>query len=863
MATQGFQYKYGDRPLEGYTIQRAAGRGGFGEVYYALSDSGREVAIKVVNSYEQIEIRGISQCMNLKSPHLVTIFDVKHNDQGRPFVVMEYISGPSLHGLIDESPGGLGVQKSSFFLREIGKGLTFLHDRGIVHRDLKPGNIFYENGYVMIGDYGLSKVINTTRHTGQTITVGTVHYMAPEIGDGVYDKTIDIYALGAVLYEMLTGQVPFVGSSVGEILMKHLSRQVETSDIEEPFAEIIQRAMAKNPADRYQTVQEMVEAVFGAEHIRNSVSHFAPDSLTMVAGRAARQAHREDDVPDDLTELKHQMKDHGRQVGRLGRRMGDIGRKMAQRTKEKVKNRHRDDDVRGDPADDPLILSQRSMLAVMTALSVAAVVGMLTMDSRAGGLTAALLALTTIFGAAVGIVAGARRLLPGLTAEKGVVTRIAFGGLGCIGAMTLSLPIIIGLGQQTVVEVGIVLLALFVMDWTMRTKPNRKHRVSFDHAFQAGLFGMVLSFVFDASTVFLIAVLTGLSLVVETLSPLAPRLAAQPPANQRRRKVSLTTSSVSSPHRRLWALLLAAGLVLGVGGLQRFYVRKIGTGIIWLLTGGLLGIGQLYDIIMIAMGRFRDKDGRLLVTWLNDDELAGFSGSPEPIVRQPQDADQAPAVDAGPEQRDEDDEPPAEAALDDAYERYNRAHAPGSQPVVPTRQTSWLLTSLGALIMLVAVVIGLLCAFNVPGLIQADIPPGLGRELERDIFGTSAWPGVVHRLGEILTILIMLIAVVVLIVARRCAGCGHMLRAAVGASGLLLALNSLRDALGRVNWFGIVEQANSHQVAAAIETFLNAVRRNDALLAGALFLAAVFVLAWPERRMAYQLGSSDSEGDGQ
>ena len=83
---EAYQYKYGDRPLEGYTIQRAAGRGGFGEVYYAVSDSGRQVALKVVQSYEQIELRGITQCMNLKSPHLVTVFDVKTSPEGEaPF----------------------------------------------------------------------------------------------------------------------------------------------------------------------------------------------------------------------------------------------------------------------------------------------------------------------------------------------------------------------------------------------------------------------------------------------------------------------------------------------------------------------------------------------------------------------------------------------------------------------------------------------------------------------------------------------------------------------------------------------------------------------------------------------------------
>src|SRR5688500_12218000 len=104
-----YRYKHGDQPLDGYTIHRAAGRGGFGEVYYALSDSGREVALKVIQGYEAIELRGVSQCMNLKSPHLVTIFDVKKNQDGVPFVIMEYVGGPSLRAIIDEAPGGLGT----------------------------------------------------------------------------------------------------------------------------------------------------------------------------------------------------------------------------------------------------------------------------------------------------------------------------------------------------------------------------------------------------------------------------------------------------------------------------------------------------------------------------------------------------------------------------------------------------------------------------------------------------------------------------------------------------------------------------------------------------------------------------------
>src|SRR3954451_12423046 len=283
------QYKHGDRPLDGFTIQRAAGRGGFGEVYYAVSDSGREVALKAVQGYEQIELRGISQCMNLKSPHLVSIFDVKHNEQGRPFVIMEFVDGPSLRGFLDESPSGLGEQKSAFFLREIAKGLTFLHDCGIVHRDLKPGNIFYENGYVKIGDYGLSKAITVGQTSQQTVTVGTVHYMAPEIGAGKYDRSIDIYALGAVLFEMLTGTVPHVGSTPTEVLLKHLSAEPDTTGIPEPFATVIKKAMAKEPANRYASVQEMVEATFGAEHVGESVSVFRPEELSVAAEYVARK----------------------------------------------------------------------------------------------------------------------------------------------------------------------------------------------------------------------------------------------------------------------------------------------------------------------------------------------------------------------------------------------------------------------------------------------------------------------------------------------------------------------------------------------------------------------------------------------
>ena len=106
-----------------------------------------------------------------------------------------------------------------------------------------------------IGDYGLAKFISCSRRSGQTESVGTVHYMAPEIANGRYGREIDIYALGIMLYEMLTGRVPFEGESVGEVLMKHLTAEPDLSALDEPYRDIVQRALAKDPERAHQERQ--------------------------------------------------------------------------------------------------------------------------------------------------------------------------------------------------------------------------------------------------------------------------------------------------------------------------------------------------------------------------------------------------------------------------------------------------------------------------------------------------------------------------------------------------------------------------------------------------------------------------------
>ncbi len=284
-----YTFKHGDRPLDGYTVQRGIGRGGFGEVYYAISDGGREVALKYLRDNAEIELRGVTHCMNLKSPHLVSIFDVKKSDDGDYFIIMEHVSGPSLAELLSAESSGLGMQKAAFFLREIGKGLAYLHDQGIVHRDLKPANIFYEEGQVKIGDYGLSKFISVSRHSAQTTSVGTVHYMAPEVGSGNYHRGIDLYALGVILYEMLLGKVPFEGGSMGEILMKHLTEQPEVTGLPEPFGKVIRKALEKDPKNRYQSVNEMIDDMLEVGSVRDSLAGFNTTTISSMPRRAAHE----------------------------------------------------------------------------------------------------------------------------------------------------------------------------------------------------------------------------------------------------------------------------------------------------------------------------------------------------------------------------------------------------------------------------------------------------------------------------------------------------------------------------------------------------------------------------------------------
>ncbi|MBI4602780.1 MAG: serine/threonine protein kinase [Planctomycetes bacterium] len=272
-----YAYRHGDRPIEGYTVLRAIGRGAFGEVYYAVSDGGKEVALKALMADPETELRGARECVNLASPHLVAVLDIRRAEDGTWVLVLEHMRGPTLRQLLRSHPGGLGPERTALIAAQVAAGLQALHERGIVHRDLKPENVFCEDGPVKIGDYGLAKAMNGSSRGLATRGVGTVCYMAPEVATGVYGRGVDVYSFGVLLHELLTGSRPFVGDDL-EVWAQHQTVRPALEGVPEPFRRVISRALEKDPRERYGSAKDLVD--------------------DLLAGRAlAQSGGREDPLP--------------------------------------------------------------------------------------------------------------------------------------------------------------------------------------------------------------------------------------------------------------------------------------------------------------------------------------------------------------------------------------------------------------------------------------------------------------------------------------------------------------------------------------------------------------------------------------
>lgn len=495
-----YAFKYGDQPLDGVTVQRAVGRGGFGEVYYALTDSGKQLAVKYLRANPEVELRGISHVMNLKSPHLITIYDVKYNPDREPFVLMEYVSGPSLRDLLNANPDGLGEQKAAFFLEGIVKGLSYLHDRGIVHRDLKPGNIFYDDGYVKIGDYGLSKHISMSAHSGNTASVGTVHYMAPEIGSGSYTKAIDTYALGVILYEMLCGQLPFTGSSMGEILMRHLSDNPDLSGIPAPFDKVIAKALAKDPKERYQDVNEMLDSITSVAAISQSIASFDATVLA-AAPRADVHAEQQTMTTPPRRPVAPNLDVHSPagfpDIPPLPQLLGDdpalhkpkLSRKAEKRAQKAAKKAEKQQELITRQAHGPWW--PQLLAALFLAVTVSIAVAILFVRHR--GPEAGMGLTLMLCGATTGTLIAHLAILSRLISRTGVVDRMIYVGAGALGA----LPGIAILMEEVREEFGAIIVPILlfsaIFDIDGRIKRGRRGKIDGGGWFWPAVLGFVVA----------------------------------------------------------------------------------------------------------------------------------------------------------------------------------------------------------------------------------------------------------------------------------------------------------------------------------------------------------------------------------
>jgi len=486
-----YTYKHGDRPLAGYTVQRAIGRGGFGEVYYAVADSGKQVALKYLRENPEVELRGIGHVLNLKSPHLITIYDVKQNENGDWFVIMEYVTGPSLRELLLAEPAGMSPAKVAFLLRGIVAGLSYLHERGIVHRDLKPANIFYDDGYVKIGDYGLSKHISVSQHSGQTVSVGTVHYMAPEIGSGSYTRAIDIYALGVILYEMLTGRLPFTGSSMGEVLMRHLRDNPDLTGVPAPFAAVITKALAKDPNHRYASAEELLAAVMESDELCQEVEGFDASRLTLVPrvpeASDARTVTSPQPIRPTLDVRAGPIPEVGappdlppvvrRKLDRLSRKaeakLAKAEAKIA-RIQQKWGQRAAEPHISGG-APAGAIPRRRSQLAVLTVIAVAvgSALGLLHGDGRYGA-DKALALVFFIVGGVAGPLAAHLSVLPRAVAYNPLLVRLVYAALAGL-AMLPAYNIARGSQAGELHRLIFVpMLMVAICDWHSRIERGRR-----------------------------------------------------------------------------------------------------------------------------------------------------------------------------------------------------------------------------------------------------------------------------------------------------------------------------------------------------------------------------------------------------
>jgi serine/threonine protein kinase len=261
-----------------YRVMEPLGRGGMARVYRAYHPQlDRYVAIKVLRAdlVEEEEFlarfrREARAVAALRHPNIVQVFDFDVQDDVY-YMVMELMEGDTLKARLGDyaargEPMPLG--EMTRILLDVLDGLAYAHSEGMIHRDIKPANIMLtRRGQAVLTDFGIAQIVGGTRYTVSGALMGTLNYMAPEQGlEGHSDARSDIYSLGIVLYEIFTGRTPFDADTPLAILMKHVNDPLTlphqlNAATPEPYERIILKALAKHPEDRYQSAQEMAQAL--------------------------------------------------------------------------------------------------------------------------------------------------------------------------------------------------------------------------------------------------------------------------------------------------------------------------------------------------------------------------------------------------------------------------------------------------------------------------------------------------------------------------------------------------------------------------------------------------------------------------
>ena len=272
MTTQPSSSMIGTVLSERYRLEAKLGSGGMSTVYLARDDTlDRAVAVKVMHremSEQEDQLQRFRQearaVAKLSHPNVVSVIDAGE-DGGHPYIVFEYIKEKTLKQRIGRL-GALDTQEAIAYAIEVARGLSVAHARNMVHRDIKPQNVLIdEEGRAKLTDFGISRQLEQAGVTATGRVLGTTDYVAPEQAMGhAVDPRSDIYSLGVVLYEMLVGQVPFHADSQVGVAMKHVNEELpdvqrRRPEVSAAVALVVERATAKDPAERYQTIGEMVD----------------------------------------------------------------------------------------------------------------------------------------------------------------------------------------------------------------------------------------------------------------------------------------------------------------------------------------------------------------------------------------------------------------------------------------------------------------------------------------------------------------------------------------------------------------------------------------------------------------------------